>query len=66
VADDELAAAVEKVEQVGLAVRALEHVVLVDPDHGQLAPLAVQGVPGPCHRLLVGEQLLAGDQPLVA
>ena len=37
VVDDELAAALEQVEQARLAVRALEDVVLVDLDHRQLA-----------------------------
>ena len=64
--DHELVAAVEQIEQAGLAVRALEHVLLVDPDHGQFAPLGVERVACPGHRLLLGQQLLAGNQPLIA
>ena len=46
--------------RLDLAVRTLEHVVLVDLDHRQLAPLGVERVARPGHRLLLGEQLLAG------
>jgi hypothetical protein len=66
VADDELAAAVEQVQQAGLAVRTVEEVILADLDHGQLAPLDVERVPRPGHRLLLGQQLLASNQPLLA
>jgi len=65
-ADDELAAAVEEVEQTGLAVRALEDVVLVDLDHRQSAALRVERVASPGELLLLGQELLAGSQPFVS
>jgi hypothetical protein len=42
---DELAAPLEEVEQRGLAVSALEHVLRVDLDHRQPAPLGVERGP---------------------
>jgi hypothetical protein len=38
--DDQLPAAVEEIEEVALAVGALEAVVLIDRDHGQPAALS--------------------------
>jgi hypothetical protein len=66
VIDDQLAPPLEEVEQARLAVGALEDVVLFDLDHRQPPTLGVQRVPRPGGRLLLGEQLLASDQPLVS
>src|SRR5215216_2555194 len=63
---DELAAPLEEVEQAGLAVRTLEDVLLLDPDHRQPAPFGVQRVPLPGEFLLLGQQFLAGSEPLVS
>jgi len=66
VADDELPAPLEQVEQASLAVRTLEDVLLLDPDHRQPAALGVQLVLPPGELLLPGQQLLAGSKPLVS
>jgi hypothetical protein len=47
------------------AVRAVEDVVLLDLDHGQVAALGVERIPLPGQFLLLDEQLLAGGQPLL-
>jgi len=65
VVDDQLPAAVEEVEQRRLAVRSVEDVFLVDPDHRESASLGVQPVSGAGEVLLLGEQPLTRDQPLV-
>jgi hypothetical protein len=54
------------IEQARPAVRALEDVVLFDLDHRQPPALGVQRVARPGGRLLLDEQLLASDQPLVS
>ncbi len=64
VIDDELAAAVEQVEQARLAVRALEHILLLDPDRRQPPALGCQSVSGPGGLLLLDEQGRVGDLPL--
>ncbi len=64
-ADDELAPSVEEVEQGGLAVGALEDVLLLDLDHGELAALGDERVAAPGELLLLGEELLAVAQPFV-
>jgi hypothetical protein len=66
VPDDQLPAPLEQIDQARLAARSLEHVVLDDLDHRQLAPLGVQGVTRPGHRLLLCEQLDAGRAPLLS
>jgi hypothetical protein len=66
VADDQLAAAFEELEEGGGAPGALEDVLLVDPHHGQAAPVSAQGVALPGERLLLDQQVLASNQPLVA
>jgi hypothetical protein len=64
--DDQLPAALEEVEQRRLALGPLEHVGPVDLDHRQHAALDVQRVARAGQLLLLGQQRLAGDQPLVA
>jgi hypothetical protein len=54
---DQLAAAAEQASQRGFPVRPLEHVVLLDPDHGQPPPFRVERV------TLAGELLLLVEQP---
>jgi len=65
VVDDQLAAAVEEVEQSDRSVRAFEGVVLSDLDHRQSAAVGVQRVALPRELLLPGQKLLAGSQPLL-
>jgi hypothetical protein len=65
VADDELAAPVEQVEQGGLAFGALEDVLLLDLDHGELAALGDERVAAAGELLLLGEELLAVAEPFV-
>ena len=57
VVEQELAAPVEKIDQPRLAVRALEDVVLLDPQPGQTAPLGGERV------VLAGERLLLLADP---
>src|SRR6202158_2968701 len=64
VIDDELAAPAEEIAQGLLAARSIEDVLLVHPHPGQLPPLGAERVPLPGKGLLLGEQLLAGCQPL--
>jgi hypothetical protein len=64
VVEDELAAALEQVEEALGTVRPLEDVVLVDPDHRQPAALGGQRVPRPGGLLLLHEQPFAGNQPV--
>ena len=64
VLDDQLRLIAEQVAQAGLTVRALEHVLLVDPDHRQPAPFRVERVPLAGLLLLRRQQLPPGLQPL--
>jgi hypothetical protein len=64
VVDDELAPSLEQVEQAGLAFRAVEDVVLVDPDHRQPAALGCQRISRPGGLLLLNEHLVARGLPL--
>jgi hypothetical protein len=64
VVDDELAAAVEQVEQAHLAVWTLEGVLLLDPDHRQPPALRCQRIPGPSGLLLFDQQRRVGGLPL--
>ena len=66
VVDDELTPALEQVEQPGLTFGAVEDVLLVDLDHRQLAALSVHRVALAGELLLMGQQLLAGHEPLVS
>jgi hypothetical protein len=65
VVDDQLAAAIEQIEQGRLAVRALEDVLLLDPDHREPASLCGKRVARSGEFLLLGQQFLAGCKPLV-
>jgi hypothetical protein len=64
VVQDELASAIEEIQQARLAVRAVEDVVLVDLNHGQPTALGGQGVTRPGGLLFPGEQVLADCLPL--
>ena len=64
VVDDELAAAVEQVEQAHLSVWPLEGVPLLDADHRQPPALGRQRVPGPSGLLLYDQQRRVGPLPL--
>jgi hypothetical protein len=59
-ADYQLAAALEQVEQARFAIRSFEYILLFDPDHRQPAALGAHGVALPGQFLLPGEQVLAG------
>src|SRR3984957_16741820 len=64
VLDDELGPALEEIQQAGLAVRALEYVVLLHRDSGQPAEPG-RDLPEGTHRLFLGGlQFLARGQPL--
>jgi hypothetical protein len=66
VADDQLAATLEQVEQARPPGRTLEDVVLVDLDHRQHAALGVERVAPAGQLLLLDEQRPAGGQPFLA
>jgi len=66
VVDDELAAALEQVEQSHAAVRAFEAVRLLDLDHRQPPTFDAQLVSRSGSRFLLGQQLLASHQPLAS
>ena len=66
VVDDQLPATLEHVEQTHGAVRAVEHVVLLDLDHGEVAALGVERVALLGHVLLFGEQCGPSGEPLVS
>jgi hypothetical protein len=66
VLDGELTPPLEQVEQADLSVRAVELVVLVDPDHREPATLCVECVALACQSLLLHEELLPGVLPLIA
>jgi hypothetical protein len=63
---DQLAAAIEKVRQRGPTLWAVEQVFRVDLDHWQPAAISTEGLSLPSVVLLLGEQRLASDQPLLA
>jgi hypothetical protein len=66
VVDDELLlVAEESFERQRLAVRAVEEVLLVDLDHGQLAELGGGSVLGARDLLFLLQQRLAGGEPLL-
>src|SRR5206468_9823960 len=58
--DDQLAAALEQVEQAHRPARALEDVVLVDADAGHAPALGGQGVTGAGQLLLLDEEDATG------
>jgi hypothetical protein len=60
---DQLAAAVEQLEQPDRPVRAVELVGLVHQHHRQPAPVGVEFVDRAGHRLLASEQFGARGQP---
>src|SRR5207244_10553359 len=64
VIEEQLPAPLEQVEQAGLAVRAVEGVVLVDPDHRQSATLGGEGVACTGGFLFFGKQRVPGCLPL--
>ena len=63
--DDELGAPVEELGQRLLALRPLEHVLLLDPLPGQLASLLAELVAQTCELLLLRQQRLARLDPIV-
>jgi hypothetical protein len=65
VIDEQLAAAVEQLRQRARTGVGLEAVILLDSDPGHLAPLTRQLVAEPGVLLLAGEQLVAGNLPLL-
>jgi hypothetical protein len=65
VVDEQLSAALEQIEQGGLAVRALEHVRLVDEDARQPATLGGERIACARGFLFLGEELVASRLPLV-
>jgi hypothetical protein len=64
VVDDQLASALEQIEQARLAVRALEDVVLLDPDPREPPALCSQRISSMSSFLFLGEQLFVGCLPL--
>src|SRR5262245_12611456 len=66
VVDQQLASALEEVDQPDLAARALEGVVLGDLDHRQPAPGRVDLVAVPGQGLLLLEQLAPCGEPALA
>lgn len=66
VIDDELVIALKQVAKSnGSIIRALERVCLVHLDHGQLAPLLIDGVIGDGELLLHVQELLPRGEPLI-
>jgi hypothetical protein len=64
VIDEKLAAAIEKVDQAGLALRSFELVVLLDPHHRLAPPLGSQRVARPRGCLFLGKKALMRRLPL--
>src|SRR5687767_1017751 len=64
VVDDQLTTPLEQIEQPRLAIRPLEHIVLIDLDHRLPAPLRGQRISGTGGRLFLLEQLLVSGFPL--
>jgi hypothetical protein len=64
--DDQLPPVTEQPGEADLPLRALEDVLLLDPDHGQPAPLGVQRVAPSGQLLLLGQELQPGLEPLLA
>lgn len=66
VVHDQLGPPLEQVEQAHRPVRAFEGVRLVDAHHRQPSTVGVDPVTRPGELLLLGQQLTAGGQPLLA
>src|SRR5207245_4146423 len=66
VLDDQLAASVEQIRERLLAVRSVEHVLLLDLDPREIATLAAQSVAKSSEFLFLGQQFLASGKPLVS
>src|SRR2546427_5497016 len=66
VVDDELAPAVEEVGERLLTVRPVEDIARLHADPGEPASLRAQLIAAPRDFLLLLEELLPGDEPLVA
>src|SRR5262245_33033929 len=64
VVHDQLALAAKKGRQGFLSARGVEDVFLLHLDPGQLAALCAERVPLACEVLLLGQQILAGLEPL--
>jgi hypothetical protein len=64
VIDDQLATAIEQLEETSFAVGTLEDVMFVDLDHGQSTALRSQGVSCPRRRLFLDEQFGACRLPV--
>jgi len=62
--DDQLTPATEQIEQGRLSLWALEEVFLLDPHHRQPASLGIERVPLPGEFLFLGQECLAGGEPL--
>src|SRR5580704_14263586 len=63
---EQLATAREEIGQRLRAVRALEDVVLLDANPGQIAPPGVDLIPQPGEFFLFLQEFRAGNEPLVA
>jgi hypothetical protein len=63
--NDQLAAAVEQVEQTHLTLGSVKLVLLLDGQPRHPPPLGGQGVPGASQLLLLHEKLLACSLPLL-
>lgn len=61
--DEELLAALEKIEQRDLTLWPFEGVSLGDLDHGELATFGCESVTGAHGSFLFGEEFLAGYKP---
>src|SRR3954453_14661266 len=66
VVDDQLTTPLEQVEEADGAVRPVERVVVLDVDHGEIAPLGVDPVAHTGELLLLGQQRGARREPLLA
>src|SRR5882724_3960667 len=63
---EQLATALEEIGQRLRAVRALEDVVLLDANPGQIAPLGVDLISQPGEFFLLLQEFRAGNKPLVS
>ena len=63
--NEQLAASLEKIGQRFAAIRALEHVVLLDANPRQFAPPGTDLVPQPGKVFLLLQELFADNEPLL-
>ena len=63
--NDQLTAAVEQIGQCFFAIRALEHVLLVDLDHWQLAPRCAQRISLAREFLFQSQQIFPRHEPFL-